>query len=63
MMVTFQLDCYSLKDDLSLLLSEKQLKAAGMGNSSNFLADKLIRSDVIFWLDRKEFSKDDIGFH
>lgn len=29
------------------------MKNAGVGNNSNFLNDKLVRSDIIYWLDRK----------
>jgi len=43
----------NLKENLLLLLVEKQFKAAGIGNNSNFSTDKLIRSDVIYWLDPK----------
>ena len=43
----------NLKENLSLLLLEKQLKVAGVGNNTNFLTNKLIRSDIIYWLDRK----------
>lgn len=42
-----------LIENLLLLLQEKQLKAAGIGNNSKLLNDKLIRGDVIYWLDRK----------
>lgn len=43
----------NLKENLLLLYKEKQLKTAGIGNNSNLLKDKLIRSDSIYWLDRK----------
>ena len=43
----------SLKENLLLLLVDKQLKAAGIGNNSNLLTNKIIRSDIIYWLDRK----------
>ena len=43
----------NLKENLLLLLFEKQLKVAGVGNNTNFLTNKLIRSDIIYWLDRK----------
>ncbi len=42
-----------LKDNLLLLFQGKQLKAAGIGNDAKLHMDKLIRSDVIYWLDRK----------
>ena len=43
----------SLKENLLLLLVDKQLKAAGIGHNSNLLTNKIIRSDIIYWLDRK----------
>jgi SM-20-related protein len=42
-----------LKENLLLLLFKKQLKVAGIGNNSKFLTNKSIRSDHIYWLDRK----------
>lgn len=42
-----------LKENLLQLLFDKQLKVAGIGNDSNFTTNKLIRSDIIYWLDRK----------
>ncbi|MFT4664163.1 MAG: SM-20-related protein [Gammaproteobacteria bacterium] len=42
-----------LKENLLLLYQEKQLKTAGIGNNSKLLSDKQIRSDIIYWLDRK----------
>ena len=42
-----------LKENLLALLLEKQMKVAGIGNSSKFLTNKKIRSDKIYWLDRK----------
>lgn len=41
-----------LKANLLGLYAEKQLKAAGTGNSQSILQNKLVRSDVIYWLDR-----------
>lgn len=43
----------NLKKNLLLLLFEKKLKAAGIGSSANFASNKSIRSDSIYWLDRK----------
>jgi SM-20-related protein len=43
----------NLKENLLLLLIDKQLKVAGIGSSSNFITNPLIRSDIIYWLDRK----------
>lgn len=42
-----------LKENLLSLYQEKQMKSAGVGNNSNFINNKLVRSDVIYWLDRK----------
>ncbi len=42
-----------LKENLLALLLEKQLKVAGIGNDSKLLTDQSIRSDKIYWLDRK----------
>ncbi len=41
-----------LKENLFALLLKQQLKVAGIGNDSNFLTNKSIRSDKIYWLDR-----------
>ena len=41
-----------LKENLSALFSKGQLRAAGTGNDQ-VEHNKLFRSDVIFWLDRK----------
>ncbi|MDQ0640354.1 SM-20-related protein [Pedobacter sp. W3I1] len=42
-----------LKDNLIGLFENKKLLNAGVGNDSVVNQDKLIRSDVIYWLDRK----------
>lgn len=42
-----------LQENLMQLLLEKQLKAAGIGHKKDFVENKLIRSDLIYWLDRK----------
>jgi SM-20-related protein len=41
-----------LKDKIESLYAGKQLQLAGTGNAVTVHHDKLIRSDVIFWLDR-----------
>lgn len=41
-----------LQDNLLQLLLEKKFKNAGIGNKKAFVEDKLIRSDLIYWLDR-----------
>ncbi len=43
----------NLKGNLLALLLANQLKEAGIGNNAKLLTNKSIRSDVIYWLDRK----------
>ncbi|MDF1698647.1 MAG: 2OG-Fe(II) oxygenase [Saprospiraceae bacterium] len=43
----------NLKENLLLLYQEKQFKSAKIGNNSKIQDNKLIRSDLIYWLDRK----------
>lgn len=42
-----------LKENLTNLYSEKQLLSAGTGNDTIVVHNKLMRSDIIYWLDRK----------
>lgn len=42
-----------LHDNLVLLYQQNLLKSAGIGNNAKLLNNKLIRSDIIYWLDRK----------
>jgi SM-20-related protein len=42
-----------LKENLNILYAQKQLLYAGTGNEKLVLHDKLVRSDAIYWLDRK----------
>jgi SM-20-related protein len=42
-----------LKNNLLLLNEEQQMKAAGTGNADKLTHNALIRSDVIYWLDKK----------
>ena len=42
-----------LKENLHSLYDQKQFHQAGTGNELNVAHNKLIRSDVIYWLDRK----------
>ena len=42
-----------LKENLTKLYTEKKLRSAGTGNDSLVVHNKLFRSDVIYWLDRK----------
>ncbi|MCC6585054.1 MAG: 2OG-Fe(II) oxygenase [Chitinophagales bacterium] len=41
----------SLKENLLTLLHNKQFTAAGTGNKTSIHHDKLVRSDLIYWLD------------
>lgn len=43
----------NLKVNLMSLLNDNQFKSAGIGSTANLKSDILIRSDVIYWLDRK----------
>ncbi len=42
-----------LKENLTSLFQNNQLLSAGIGNDQAIVHNKLIRSDVIYWLDRK----------
>lgn len=42
-----------LKENLINLFNDKKLLTAGIGNDAIINQNKLIRSDVIYWLDRK----------
>jgi SM-20-related protein len=42
-----------LKENLTKLYTEKQLLAAGTGKDTQHSYNKLFRSDIIYWLDRK----------
>jgi SM-20-related protein len=42
-----------LKENLIGLYADNQFLAAGIGNNTLTVHDKLIRSDLIYWLDRK----------
>jgi SM-20-related protein len=42
-----------LKENLVTLCANKQLQAAGTGDTANVKYDDLFRSDSIYWLDRK----------
>ncbi|CAL1517719.1 2OG-Fe(II) oxygenase [Chitinophaga sp. MM2321] len=41
-----------LKDNLTTLYTEKLLLSAGTGNDKLAVQNKLVRSDIIYWLDR-----------
>ena len=42
-----------LIENLKQLYNSGKLKSAGTGNDTEVVHDKLFRSDVIYWLDRK----------
>lgn len=42
-----------LKDNLLALFSKNQMKVAGTGNNKKLIYNRQVRSDVIYWLDRK----------
>ncbi len=42
-----------LKANLVALYAQKQLKSAGISNNAEAVQNKLVRSDMIYWLDRK----------
>ena len=44
---------FHLKENLTKCYSTQQLHQAGIGNAVLAVQDKLVRSDMIFWLDRK----------
>lgn len=52
----------NLKNNLTRLFENKALLNAGVGNSALVNQDKLIRSDVIYWLDRKHQNKHENDF-
>ena len=41
-----------LKENLAKLYADKQLRNAGTGNNATAVHDKLMRSDIIYWLGR-----------
>lgn len=43
----------NLKNNLTQLYQQNQLQLAGIGNNAVAIQNKLMRSDVIYWLDRK----------
>ncbi len=42
-----------LRNHLLTLYNQEQFKVAGIGNNAKLVQNKAIRSDVIYWLDRK----------
>ncbi|MBB2144395.1 2OG-Fe(II) oxygenase [Pedobacter sp. LMG 31464] len=51
-----------LKSNLIGLYNEKSMVAAGIGNETITVHNKLVRSDVIYWLDRKHNNKHENDF-
>jgi len=51
-----------LRANLLNLYSQNKLRAAGTGNGAVALQDKSIRSDMIYWLDRKNNNEDETAF-
>jgi SM-20-related protein len=45
--------CLQLKENLRTLHAGHQLKSAGVGETDEVAYNKLIRGDMIYWLDRK----------
>ena len=43
----------NLKENLTTLFTQKQLRSAGTGNNTLVVHNKSVRSDIIYWLDRK----------
>jgi SM-20-related protein len=51
-----------LKENLTALYSEKRLQSAGTGNDALVVHNKLVRSDLIYWLDRKHNNRHENDF-
>jgi SM-20-related protein len=51
-----------LKENLEALYSENRLLSAGTGNNTQVDHNKLFRSDIIYWLDRKHNNIHENGF-
>jgi SM-20-related protein len=51
-----------LKENLSKLYADKLMLSAGTGNEVVVNHDKLVRSDVIYWLDRRHNNKHENDF-
>jgi SM-20-related protein len=52
----------NLKNNLLRLYEEEELKSAGIGHFGTFTKNKEIRSDVIYWLDKKNNNPYEIEF-
>lgn len=51
-----------LRENITELYSENRLKIAGTGNNKVVAHNKMVRSDVIYWLDRKHENKHENDF-
>lgn len=51
-----------LRDNIARLYEGKKLLSAGTGNNAVVHHDKLVRSDVIYWLDRKHNNQHENDF-
>jgi SM-20-related protein len=51
-----------LVNNLNSLYESKHMQAAGIGNDSIAVQNKLVRSDVIYWLDRKHNDQHENAF-
>ena len=51
-----------LKENLATLYGDQQMKAAGTGNNNIIPRDNAIRSDMIYWLDRKHNDEHENNF-
>jgi SM-20-related protein len=51
-----------LKENLKTLFEKKQMKHAGTGNDVLAIQNKLVRSDMIYWLDRSHKDKYENAF-
>jgi SM-20-related protein len=51
-----------LRSNLLNLYSQNKLRAAGTGNGAVVVQDKSMRSDMIYWLDRKNNNEDENAF-
>jgi SM-20-related protein len=51
-----------LKNNLTRLYAGKEMQAAGTGNSEQVAHDKAVRSDMIYWLDKKHNNEHENAF-
>lgn len=51
-----------LRENITELYSENRLKIAGTGNNKIVAHNKMVRSDVIYWLDRKHDNQHENDF-